>query len=423
MLDRSTAPMHQTIKSVAVQKPQINVLQSGLPVYYLHTPGSGILKVDWVFNAGARFQKHPGVASAVGAMLTEGTSRYTSAQLADAFDSFGAYIQPKISADDSSLSLFCIPKHFKSCFDLVLHLLDASLFPQHELNLYKTNSIQRLKVNEQRNTFLARRAFYETVFGNKNPYGLPVNQVDYENISRETLFDFYQHLYGSGPTMLLLSGDVTDSVLHDISAYYNSRKFNQPVRNTLSLSPYTPQKIALKNPYSVQSTIKIGMPLFNRSHVDFLSFQFTNLLLGGFFGSRLMKKIREENGLTYGIYSAYESFWDSGAFYIETEMNSDLKDQGLDAIFKEIERLRKDPVSQQELDLVKNYMLGSFLRGLDGPFAVIDRYKTLLDYGQGYEYFDRFVNHISGITSEEVLRIANTYLNPESLTTIIVGQK
>lgn len=423
MLDRSTAPKHQVIKSVAVQKPQVRSLQNGLPIYYLNTPDSGILKVDWVFNAGARFQNHPGIASAVGAMLTEGTSQYTSAQLADAFDSFGAYIQPKVSADDSSLSLFCIPKHFKACFNLVLHLLDASSFPQYELNLYKTNSIQRFKVNEQRNAFLARRAFYETVFGNKNPYGLPVNQLDYENISRETLLDFYQRLYRVGPTMLLLSGEVSDPILDEISEYYNSRVLNQQDRNSLSLSPYEPQKFEIENPFSVQSTVKIGRPIFNRSHVDFMSFQFTNLLLGGFFGSRLMKKIREEKGLTYGIYSAYESFWDGGAFYIETEMNTHLKDEGIEAILAEIQKLREVPVPPQELDLVKNYMLGSFLRGLDGPFAVIDRYKTLLDYGQGHDYFEQFVNHISGITSDEVLRIANTYLNPETLTTITVGQK
>jgi predicted Zn-dependent peptidase len=146
------------------------------------------------------------------------------------------------------------------------------------------------------------------------------------------------------------------------------------------------------------------------------------MALGGFFGSRLMKNIREEKGLTYGIYSAVESYWDSGAFYVETEINNELRETGRVEILNEIANLRNDLLPDSELSLVKNYLLGSFLRSIDGPFAVADRYKMLIDYGFTYQYYQDFVDTIKGISASELCDLANTYLQEKDLSTVIVGK-
>jgi predicted Zn-dependent peptidase len=147
------------------------------------------------------------------------------------------------------------------------------------------------------------------------------------------------------------------------------------------------------------------------------------MALGGFFGSRLMKNIREEKGLTYGIYSAMESYLDAGSFYIETEINNELRDTGVTEILKEIADLRENPIGADELNLVKNYLLGSFLRSIDGPFSLADRYKMILDYGFTYDYYTEFVETIRAISAFEIQLLANQYLQEKDLTTIIVGRK
>jgi predicted Zn-dependent peptidase len=422
-LNRTIAPKSSIIANMNFLHGSSYTTQNNIPFHYLHVAESNVLKIDFVFNAGMRNQLFNGQATATGSMLTEGTSKYSSKELADKLDAFGAYLQSKTNVDDAQLTLYCLPKFLPQVMEYVIAVLTDCSFPEKELDTYKTNAIQRFSVNQQRNSFLNRRAFYSSIFGKNNAYGSAVNPEDYANISRETVSTFYQNNILPGIKYVMISGEATGVVISQLESFLVNLSSSPSPSKEVVLTGNIPEKIILENPHSVQSAVRIGRKLFGRKHPDFKKMQVLNMALGGFFGSRLMKNIREEKGLTYGIYSAMESYLDAGSFYIETEINNELRDTGVTEILKEIADLRENPIGADELNLVKNYLLGSFLRSIDGPFSLADRYKMILDYGFTYDYYTEFVETIRAISAFEIQLLANQYLQEKDLTTIIVGRK
>ncbi|MBO7523122.1 MAG: insulinase family protein [Bacteroidales bacterium] len=148
-----------------------------------------------------------------------------------------------------------------------------------------------------------------------------------------------------------------------------------------------------------------------------------NTILGGYFGSRLMKNIREEKGFTYGIGSAIASTQQTGVMIIASEVNHENTSEAIDEIFKEIDRLSKEPVGAEELETVRNYMLGNIVRKLDGPFALAVNYKTLWEYGLDNSFNYKLIEKIKNITPDEIMSLAQTYYNIDDFTIVTAGEK
>ncbi len=421
-INRISAPNVREIDKVQITPAVCSTIASGVEIYSVNDPNVEVLKIEFVFDAGARLQPAPYVASATNTLLVEGTTHYTSKELAEHLDFYGAYLQNRSGNDDATLTLFCLPKHLESCLPLVVDILSHASYSEEEIKTQKENAVQRLLVNESKTSYLARRSFFEAVFGNKNPYGAPVYQHDIKNISRETLVSFYEMHYRRKLKYIMASGSVGIGVIDKITDVLST--FG---RHNQSIFEYAPpqeraQKIEIHKGGSVQSTIRIGRKLFNRNHPDFRKMQLLNLILGGYFGSRLMSNIREEKGLTYGIYSALESYLYDGVFYIETDINNELVDLGVSEIYKELERLRNIAVGEEELNTAKNYMLGSFLRSLDGVFEQASRQRILIDYGLSAEYYNEFIEIIKNTTSLSLQEMANKYLKHEDLYEVVAGK-
>lgn len=423
-IDRLLQPEIEDIKNISIPEIQGITTASGVPVYFVRDATLSVLKVEFVFDAGYSVQAAPYQAAAANALLPEGTTKHTSLQLAETLDYYGAYLQNRAGADDATLTLYCLPKHLQSCLPYVIEILTEASYPQKEIDTQKQNAIQRLLVNENKTGFLARRKFYETLFGKQSQYGTSVNQQDIENVSHETLLSFYEKNYQNRVKYIMISGGVNDVVLNAISNAINGFVPQKPSSAAERIrSTESDKKIHVHKDGAMQSTIRIGQKLFNRTHPDFQKMQVLNMALGGYFGSRLMTNIREEKGLTYGIYSAVESYLYDGAFYVETDINNELVGVGLEEIYKEIANLREKPIPESELKTVKSYMLGSFLRSLDGAFSLADRHRILIDYGFNSDYYIRFVETIKSINSLELQELANKYLQENDLYEIVASEK
>jgi predicted Zn-dependent peptidase len=181
------------------------------------------------------------------------------------------------------------------------------------------------------------------------------------------------------------------------------------------------KKEHIKKKGAIQTAVRIGSPTINKRHPDYPGLKFLNVLLGGYFGSRLMKNIREEKGYTYGIHSAVSSFDLSGFKLISTEVGKENSGQAIDEIYKEIRLLLKEPVAQDELEVVRNYMSGEMVRMFDGPFAIAESFKAVWEFGLDLNYFVGMMNTIRTITPDEILRLANTYYRLDDLYEITVG--
>jgi predicted Zn-dependent peptidase len=173
---------------------------------------------------------------------------------------------------------------------------------------------------------------------------------------------------------------------------------------------------------ALQSALRIGKATINKKHHDFLPFMVVNTIFGGYFGSRLMTNIREDKGYTYGIGSGLASLNHAGMFFIASEVGNEVTGKAIEQIFIEIEKLRNEPVKEEELSLVKNYLLGTFLRSADGPFALADLFKATLDYGLDMSYYDTFLHTVKNITIKDIQDIAVKYLQPDSMIRLVVGK-
>jgi predicted Zn-dependent peptidase len=422
-IDRTIAPETEEILSFNLVEANSSKLENGINIHRIQAGNEAVLKVDFIFNAGSLHQTKKGQASLTNRMIAEGTNKYSAKQLADALDFYGAYISTRSATDESSVTLYCLSKHLSSCLTYIYEMFTDANFPEDDLKILTQNSVQKLAVNEQKNSFLVRKYFYESIFGEENPYGSSINKGDYLNINRRDLVDFYQTNYINKLEHILISGQADEESINEMEKFCT--KFSNTItKNTILFPAFNPSKEKKKfnnKPGSSQSAIRIGRPIFNRSHKDFRKFQLLNLILGGYFGSRLMKNIREDKGLTYGIYSSLESYKNGACWYIETEMNNELREKGLFEIYKELKTLREDLIDDEELQTAKNYLLGSFLRSIDSPFSLADRYKILLDYNLEYSYYYEFIEIVKNTKAEEIRSLANEYLQEADLYEIIVG--
>jgi predicted Zn-dependent peptidase len=170
----------------------------------------------------------------------------------------------------------------------------------------------------------------------------------------------------------------------------------------------------------VQGAIRLARPFVSRHHPDFKGAQVLNTLLGGFFGSRLMDNIREDKGYTYGIYSFLQNHLQDSAWVVSTEAGREVCEATIQEVYLEMKKLREGTIPEDELMMVKNYLIGTILGDLDGPFQIIGRWKNLVLNGLDKSYFEDSVRTIKQISGKELSELANRYLVEEDFYELVV---
>lgn len=422
MLDRKTAPDTGVIDSVTFTKAEKITFKNGVDLFSINVGNDEVTKLDVYFPAGIKQQQSLCVAAATNALIQEGSKKYSAAELADKFDFYGAFIQNSCGIQEASYTLFTLNKHFKNSVMLLQEMLFSAVFPEEETQIYQRGQKQRLQISLQKNAVLARQAFYKSLFGKNHLLGMFAAPADYDLLNAEQIAEFYQKSYRGGLPVLMLSGKVDDTILKDLEDAFShlSGAAPQPPEN-LSAEPIKARYEFVEKPDSLQAAIRVGKTTITRNHPDYRGLQLVNLILGGYFGSRLMKNIREEKGLTYGIHSSVEAHNGVGVFSIATEVNNKDHAVAVEEIQKELDRMCNELVSEQELNKAKNYLLGSFVRSFDGPFAQADRFKILHDFDLPYSYYNDFIRNILSVSVGDVKLLSNKYLNKNDMLTTVVG--
>jgi predicted Zn-dependent peptidase len=261
-------------------------------------------------------------------------------------------------------------------------------------------------------SYVARKESMKQVFGTDSPYGVGAELVDFTNLSREKVIAFHQQFYNINNCEVIISGKVTKECISLLEKYFGGKtsKTILPEKETTNTLSNEPDKIYIEKKNALQSAIRISKQLPNKLHQDYFGLQILNTILGGYFGSRLMKNIREDKGYTYGISSGILSLQHGGFFYISTEVGSDVTKNALTEIYKEITLLQTKKISNEELDLVRNYLMGKILKSCDGPFNMAEMFENVYFYGLDYDFYNRYIHKIKTITPEDLMRLANKYL-------------
>ena len=302
-------------------------------------------------------------------------------------------------------------------------MLTEANFLKEELDIFVQNTKQRLTVNLQKCEFIAGRKIDQVLYGEDHPYGTFTDAPDLDLLSAEQLKDFYAQYYITGQCAIFIAGKLPGNYAEMLNENFGKLTLTKPSFSLLKIktNPAPEKKYRIQNDENaVQGAIRIAQPFPNRHHPDFKKAIVLNTVFGGFFGSRLMSNIREEKGYTYGIYSYLQNHMQESAWLISTEAGKDVTEATIAEVYKEMKLLREKPIDQEELSLVRNYMIGGILGDLDGPFHIIAKWKNIILNDMEESYFYDSVTAIKETGPEELQALAQKYLQPEKFYELVV---
>jgi len=427
ILNRTKQPKIFSINNVTLIKPSAYTLDNGIKCFAFSAGTQDLIKIQFAFYAGSSHQKKALSAFSANKLLTEGTTKFSSEEIANKVDYYGSYIELMAEKDMAYVSLYTLNKHIKSTLPLLEDIIKNSIFPEHELTIFLKNQKQEFITNSEKVNFIARAKFNEFIFGSEHPYGANAILSDFDKIKSSDLKSFHKANYHANNCFIVLAGSVNQEIIKTLNCSFGGTDWKlKTVQSSIkipAIKTNEAKNYLIKKEKAVQSSVRIGKVLFNKTTKDYHGLQVLNTLFGGYFGSRLMMNIREDKGYTYGIGSAIISLHQSGYFFITSEVGVDVCSKAIEEIYKELKKIRTEKVKLSELTTVKNYMTGSFLRSIDGPFALAERFTSIYEYGLDYEYYENLFQTIKTITPTKITELAEQYLNENSMFELVVGNK
>ena len=411
-LQRHIAPDIHHIPKIDIPEFKTDKWSNNLQLHYLKAGSNEVLRLEIFIRAGGYYSNNILTPGVLAKLCREGSDGYSAKVINEQLDYFGATLSLSASSDFIQLQLYCLSKHLKDLLPYIKDILCAPLLDEKSLSIIKEKEIGRLNISNQKNDFIARNTLDLHLYGPDNPFGYYPKVEDIEDIKLDDIRAYYKQIMFKYPWEIILSGQYKNSILNDLKDIFGDLSFEQNNYIRLNTTVFSKPDLNYikKLEGSNQAAIAIGQLVPKRNDPNFPALAFLNILFGGFFGSRLMKNIREDKGFTYGIYSSLRSLPLNGQWSIYTEVGLDVYNKALDEIKKEIQRLKKEEVPSEEISLVKNYISGSFLASLDGPFSLADRFKSIHFSGMDYNYFNFYLDEVRAMNAQKILDIANQEL-------------
>ena len=421
-LDRSKAPQFSLPTEFALPAPQQFQLAGGSSVFYFSTPGIDAVKLEVIGNSSRSLlpNSHALIPSFTLQMLQEGTSKFTAQQLAELFDFHGAEVYPTLSYTQEGLSLLCIKKHLFALLPTFISLFTEATFPEENLAKRKSQRALSLKMDQEKPSSRAGQLFKKGLFGPSHPFGQEITEAHISEITPALLQAYYQdHLWKD--CSLFLSGDFTPHELEQLLDTLNQLPLKQGAKKQGLPAPVATTLLLEDRADAVQSSIRLGAWSIPKHHEDFPALAVFNTLLGGYFGSRLVKNIREDKGHTYGIHSSLVEL-DEYAYWV---IAADVKKANQEEVFEEIEKviqiLRTQLASPEEIEILKNYLIGQLFTKFSSPFDLIDQFKGVYYAGLDFSFYERRFDYLKKFTAADLLSIGNRYFSSPDRVQVRVG--
>jgi len=419
MLDRKTPPPYSQNNTLTLLEPRQVNLKNGSTLFFIQGGDQQVLKIELIFSAGRWFENFPGVSYFTSHLLAKGTETKNSKQIAQALESLGIHLEITPGYDFVSVSLFGLTKRIEEVLGLLVEICSLPAFPEDELIQFKNIFIQNLKINREKTSYLAGTAFRANLFGKNHPYGSEVNESFIQQITPQTL-KHYHNIYFKCFTGFI-TGKIPEALVKRISESLNSLSFISIPERTLPNSGGHEKVIKLEKPRSVQASLRLGKMVIPRTHPDYPGLLLANHALGGYFGSRLMQRLREEMGLTYGIHSVIHPLKHNTYFVISTDVSNEQRDDAVDEIVRVIKEFRTSGITSDELTLAKNHFLGTLFTEINTPFAHTEKLKNIYLNNLDKKYYQILIEKIQNTSSISLMRLAEEYLHEKELLIVSAG--
>jgi zinc protease len=365
-----------------------------------------------------------GLADLTARGLLWGTSKQDLVTIYQELDFMGASLTSFSGRDYATLTLRVLKKDFDKGLGILTDVLTQPTFPEDELRREVEKTLASIQAAEDDFENVAEKEFLKTLFPNSR-YGHPIEgtKESLKRITREALFEFYRRYYHPNSAILVVVGDVSrdeirSKVLHQMETWPSEK-----IPEERFVTAFADQKRTIKIDRPItQANIILGHRGVSRANPDYYALTVMNYILGGGgFSSRLIDEIRVKRGLAYSVASFFDPGRYPGSFQIVLQTKNSSAKEAIALSFQEMERIRKEPVSERELEGAKKYLMGSFPMRLDTQGKLVNFLGQVEYFGLGLNYPDAYPSIIQAVTREDVLRVAKTYLHPESIILVVVA--
>ncbi len=414
-LDRRKAPESQPFAIRPLTIPEKIQTRNGGEIITFKSDIAPIVYLEILFESGRWWESPFGVSYYAAKMLLEGTNDMSAAEISAKFEYLGSFIQVAPGTDYVSLKLFALKKNFGESLNLLINLLGNARFPQKEFD--RLQQIRHHDITNQlsKNSRFATAKFLESLFGPTHPYGQITQIESIQDLTLGTVKDYKTKMLLNRPKAMLV-GDLTNEPELLVAAL-ESLDFHHLASPVFRQEKQSEHQIIAREE-SAQASIRCGANTIPRHHEDIHKLMVANLIFGGFFGSRLMKNIREEKGLTYGISSQIIHLTNASYLMISAEVEQSKAKEVLDEIHNEVDLLSKVPPSASEIATATNYAKGKYLASMDSPLSTAALLKNSFLFGLPVSYQSEFIDTLDQITGEEICEVASKYLKPEILVSV-----
>lgn len=419
MLNRTQAPALIDIHHIQFVAPEKHEIAPGVSLYHMAQVTDETCRIELYFDAG-KVRGTDGIPGFVNGLLLSGTPEMTSVQIHEKINGLGGFFESGMSLENAFISVFCLREYAVQLFDILHEAISHVSFDEKEVAELLSDRRQKWKISMEKVNFLAQREFQKTVMASDPDYASVTEVSDFDKATIPALRAFHEKHYKKGLSKVVIVGNLDAATIEHIRTTATSLTGKTDSQFTRNLANQKGEFIFEKEG-AMQTAIRVGRALFNKKHPDYLDFLVLHTILGDYFGSRLMSNIREDKGYTYGIGTMLYELRDTGYFMAATEVRKDVRDDTLREIRYEFERLQEEPVDHEELELVKNYMLGQLLKSADGPYAMTDLFISAEMHGEGLEFYNRALENLHRISPERIRELAQKYLRWDDMTVVAFG--
>jgi predicted Zn-dependent peptidase len=421
-LDRSKAPEFQIPDDFSLSSPSKIILNNKASLFFIPTPGQNTVKIEVLGKSNRSFLdlNETLIPSFTLQMIQEGILNKTGQEIANFFDFHASEVNSALSYLHEGFSLLTTKKHLHSVIPVFLSLFTDAIFPEEYLEKKKSQRKLSIKLEKEKTASKASQLFRSGLFGSNHPFGLEITESHVEIISREKLKFYYEELLWQD-IEIFVNGDFDNQEIAHISDLLGTLP-NRPCKKQMSFPELeTGSNVHESRADAVQSSIRIGTWSIDKAHPDFFGVSVFNTILGGYFGSRLIKNIREDKGHTYGISSSLAQIGTYNYWVIGADVQKAFTQEVIREIYHEIDQLVNNPVEADELEVVRNYIIGQMLSGFSSSYDLMDRFQAIHHSGLDLDFYTQKLSYLKEFTAQDILDIGQKYFSKRPLLEIVVG--
>lgn len=428
MPDRTTPPAMRDFSPLTMPESRVITLNNGVDLHIIDGAGYDIASLTVMWQAGYADAAATGLChetpTLAAQMLREGSEKYSGAEIADIIDFEGAMLSIRATEHYTLIELTALGKSLPSLLPVIA---DMAIYPTMPADAYagvQAKTAMQRDINLSKPSAVADNAFVSLMAGANHPYARQATGDELRGITRDDIIAVHRRGFSSAKMHIIYSG-VTEPSLMDLLTDF-AYKLRPTVANANSrIVPYSaepPQVVMAPHDDPNQIAVSMGMPTINRKHKDYVDLRMTIMALGGYFGSRLNSNIRERLGLTYGISAALFGQLEGAYLNVQAQCRRGTYAQVRAEIEKEIERMATVPLDGDEFAGLRSIVASALAMNVDSPLAVMRHHVSALLTGMPASYYNDQWLRWQALTPETVCRMAERYLNPAELRTVLTGE-